>query len=340
MSTALVSITLHGLIALVPVNVANDPARTLTPGGLQGANHIAALLVDADVDTPNPETSCIARHQPVVEFPLTDSSRDLCIDQPACEILPPAGADGPERCSCSAAGRKIWLTPDRVTAGRKFQAWAPAELPPSRSQPHQPDFSYFPNLNQLGYPLDRAFLNGDPGGLAARMVFPFDELLTCTLAVRPFAGERSTVHAFDFRKLNDLPGAHQAQPRPQAAAQQLVVHTQYDGAKPLRLQLSDFDDSHQVAFLLPPSGPVDIVLSNEREHLELDDPCNDGVGRDFSLFYKLSAHPPADWKQAPLPHLVPTQAIELDQVNDPRCPGETSKGMMSRPICTMASFIE
>jgi hypothetical protein len=104
--------------------------------------------------------------------------------------------------------------------------------------------------------------------------------------------------------------------------------------------MSDLNGTNEVTILLTQSGNVDIELSNERQHIELDHPCNDGVGRDFALFYKLATEPEPDWTVVPLPHLMPTVARQSDLVEDPACAQQPDKGMMSRPVCTMASFIQ
>jgi hypothetical protein len=344
-STVFVSIALHGLIALVPVNVGSD--GILAPGGAAegGANHMAALLVDAhDPGVVDQSIKCIARHDPRLVFSIPDSSVPVCGDLGWCEALP-APLSGPRRCSCVPVGKKIWLTPESSPEPRThFKQWATDDFPPDP----KPDFSYFPNLAHFGKHLDPIFLKNtaDPfelerinRDLAARMVFPFDGLTTCALAVRPGEGQQENAHSFGFRKLNELTDS-QIQPHQAVAQRLLAKHTYQIAEQPLELHMSDLDGHNEVTIMLAQSGNVEIELSNERKHLELDHPCNDGVGRDFALFYKLATEPELDWTVVPLPHLMPTVARKSDLVEDPACSLQPDKGMMSRPVCTMASFIQ
>jgi hypothetical protein len=200
MSTVIVSIALHGLIALVPVNVASDGG--LTPGGAAaaGANHMAALLVDArDPGVIDQRIECIARHDPKVVFSIPEGSVPVCADVAECVVLPAVNSEL-RRCSCVPTGKKIWLTPESSPTPQPFNQWAEHDLPPD----HHPDFSYFPNLAHLGKRLNPIFLNGVSDNLAARMVFPFDGLTTCALAVRQGEGNQDNVHSFGFRKLNEV----------------------------------------------------------------------------------------------------------------------------------------
>jgi len=343
-TSVVVSLTLHGLIALVPVTVSGDGA-TLKSTGKNGANHIAALLVNAaDRRSLQEKTACFDVHEPSLEFSIPDASHAACGPENGCELK----ELGPiTKCSCNVTGRKIWLTPDYLPTARKFAPWSPAanELP-SQGTTHHPDFSYFPNIANLGYHLDPAFLNGAPHALAARMTFPFDELIPCTFSVRPEDKDHDNVHSFSFQKLNDA--YDQSLHKSEAMAQELMVMSKYavSAEAPLELHLAALDGSRQVSFQLAQTGEVAIELKNERQHLSPDDPCNDGVGRDFGLSYQLVNDPgvagdPDAWTKVPLPHLKTTKYVANRLVEDHQCDAATKgKGFMSRPICAMASFIE
>ncbi len=329
--SVIVSIALHGLIALVPGHVVNG---TLTPGGV-GAEHMAALLVDAHDTSALPQTiKCIVHHDPKLEFPIPDSSVSTCVLELGCKALPPKGS-APRRCSCSPMGKRIWLTPDETPAASSFKKWASLEVPAKKQKP---DFSYFPNLAQLGFHLDPEVLKSGKN-LAAQMIFPFSKLTVCGLATRPSEEPMNdNVHSFGFRKLNDDPDPKQPH---QAVAQRLIAkHTFTITTDQLQLHLGSFDGTHEAAITLASSGTVDIELSNERPHLAVDDPCNDGIGRDFALFYHLDVNSSQDWRAVPLPHVVPAKSVPAKDVEDSDCSEGPMKGMMSRPICTMPSYIE
>lgn len=349
MSSVVVSITLHGLIALVPVNVTSDGV-TLSPSA--SAAHMAALLVDAhdppamlagtdDGPADSRALSCVTRHDALLQFTIPDSSVPDCSDKLGCKALP-AENSKPRVCSCVPAGKRIWLTPDYSPAPHAFLKRPSSPMPLEHGTP---DFSYFPNISRLGYALDRNTLSGAPSALLARMVFPFDGLTTCDLAVRRGEDQEDNVHSFGFRNHNGAPSAQQ--PR-QAVAQRLIASSTYQiGDAPLLLNMGDLaDGGHAVSILLAEAGnvgikTVDIKLLNDRPTpLDFDDPCNDGVGRDFALFYRLAAPAPANWITVPLPHLVLSLPKLAADVENHACSMAPDKGMVSRPICAMGTFIE
>ncbi len=342
-SSVAVSIALHGLIALVPVTTTGSGA--LKASGATGANHMAALLVDArDPTAPQdpaaPQAAaCFAAHTPRLVFAIPDSSRGACLSTPLCSIVKPSPS-APTTCSCDITGQRIWLTPDRSPAMRQFLPWAPAaaEIPALENGAHL-DFSYLPNMDRLGAHLDPAFLNAAPTALLARMTFPFDDLIPCTFAVRPQDKDNDNVHSFSFRQLNE-PYAPQTHPS-EAVAQKLIATINYTITdQPLTLHIGDLGGVGDVAIALVQSGTAGIELQNQRLDIDPDDPCNDGVGRDFGLFYQLAGMSPRAWTSVPLPHVKLTTAKDAKTVADPACDAMPMKGLMSRPICTMASFIE
>jgi hypothetical protein len=340
MSSVVVSIALHGLIALVPVTSAGDGTNQLTATGRHGANHMAALLVDAqNVGNVPQEIKCIAEHHPTLTFPIPDSSRGACLTLTECQVIEPSASE-PALCSCAVDHQKIWLTPDYQPKNRpQFNDWAPAGLPaPLKAQEHL-DFSYIPNLDRLNFHLDPAYLNAAPSPLLARMTFPFDELIPCDLAIRPKDKDSDDVHVLGFRKLDELhnPAVHLSQ----AGAQRLIAKSTFTITnEPLTLHIASFGGKQEAKIPLVQGGEVGIELQNEREHLSFDDPCNDGIGRDFALFYQLAGKPPKSWRSEPLPHVMLTDAQPATMVDDIGCHVDPMKGLMSRPICTMAAFIE
>ncbi|HEV3459388.1 MAG TPA: hypothetical protein VHG32_22800 [Thermoanaerobaculia bacterium] len=337
MSTVVVSIALHGLIALVPVNVTGGATLTVTPGGLAGADHMAALLVNAEDLSIVPDTfegkRCLAEHHPQLAFTIPTDSTLACRNA-GCRILPATPAT-PLQCSCVPRSRRIWLTPDSSPPPQQFPAVPSTEIPSDKN----PGFSYVANVASAKLRLDPKVLNDSPPSLAARMVFPLGTLLACDLATRPRDKENSNVHSLSFRPLHELPDGGKY--KSQAAAQRLVVTNRFDtSVGALTLHMSDLHGDNEVAIALPQSGTVDVELTNERDQpLSYDDPCDDGVGRDFGLVYELAANPPS-WDERLLPHVTPTTAVTEEEVANPACVHHPKKGLMSRPICAMASFIQ
>jgi hypothetical protein len=126
-------------------------------------------------------------------------------------------------------------------------------------------------------------------------------------------------------------------------AQAVLVKATFQVAagNPLKLHLSNFDGSNDHGITLPQSGMAEISLENDRAPVPLDDTCDDGVARDFALFYLFSTTPPVtpqDWKRLSLPHVKFTVFTPSTSIATPECEAHMKKLVMSHPICAMAAY--
>jgi hypothetical protein len=314
-----IHIVLHGLIALVP---------TADAGGM--ANHMTALLVDARQKPPGIQLECFAEHRPSL---MVQAEGSECLDA-GCT---PSGADD---CTCNLVRKEISLQPDVQPALMQLKKQPPSGLP--FDQKGADDFSYIANLAQppLNQKLDPKFLQPVPPlALVARMTFPFESLHTCSLGVRRDEGS-SNVHPLGFRPLHRAEGPGEAT---QALGQQLAA-TYMTDASTVTVTLSDFGGGNRRQLPLKlVNGEYRIVLMNMRMHdgmpedLPFDDPCDDGVGRDFAFFYELVQNPPP-WEMRPIPHIKFTRWKSAKDLQNDACESGPTHGLQSRPICAMATF--
>lgn len=319
MSTIPLQILLHGLIALVPMNDAD------------GANHMTALLVEAGKAPAGMTMPCFAEHVPELRF----TPKDTRSCEPAdCDVLG-------DECVCTLSRQDITLSIDPPLAlekkvlGKTPQHGLPFNLGSAD------DFSYIANLAQQGWTLDRKFLDTvPPETLVARMSFPFQEAKACSLAVRHDEGSRN-VHLLSFRPHGavEAPG-HVSQ----ALAQQSVVLLDIPEVATVTVTLRKFGESEHNVVIRPGVDNDGILrygiqLSNMRDHHEevgIDDPCDDGVARDFAMFYELVENKP-DWDKRPIPHVKYTRWKSFGDLEARDCL-QLSHTASSRPICPMASF--
>jgi hypothetical protein len=333
MTSVIVQLFLHGLIALVPLTGADGKA-----------NQMVALAVDArqeqldKLKLPS-DLSCVKHHDPMLRMPIRDGAQGECDAVAGCTSFTPD--QGTPRCECQPVRKKIWFEPSISPQPQVLPTAVPPkdkELPAS----HNPDFSYVHNLGTAGRKLDPAFITGAPSLLLDRMTFPFDSVTACKLAARDQDKDSYNIHSFSFRRLKDPhdPAQHTSQ----GTAQALLVSTQYQvsAQQPLKLHLTNLDGSDDRAITLPQSGVVAITFMNSRQATELDDPCDDGVGRDFALFYLLSTEPPtspADWlsDKVRLPHVKFTVWAKSSDVETLEC-DKVKKLIMSHPVCALAAY--
>lgn len=347
-----IEIVMYGLIALVP------------PAELPG--EMTALLVDSEhaiaheaALRPVQYGGCLVEHAPEIIFP---TSSQACTKYGAPCTL---GLDGLCHCllSKSEEGHKRkylinWdSTPQtqEVTHGRvptapsstlpfsfKMKSGGSPEWVPNisslLSKPGRTLEKYRPNLKSENIQLKRASLTSLPDGLTARAHFAVDEIFACDLSTRPEAGAKN-VHAFSFRPIGSPPHSDsltQAIASKVVAVQKIVTSP----GSHVNLVLQEFGGSEEPRKLVFPL-PTDvqefrITLRNERPYFDNPDhPCDDGIGRDFALFYQLAEDVPA-WNLRPIPHIEHTIYRNQEAVEPKKC--ANYKASHDRPICAMAMF--
>jgi hypothetical protein len=319
MSSIALRVVLHGLMALVPDNPAK--ASTLT-----------ALVVNA---SNPPAMECMALHTPTINF---NTSQAACLAAKSA-----AGCRVENGCTCDAlTGKEITITITPTST--------PAPVTLSKSPPHplpQPnevgDFSYVLNLAQppFNLTLDPQYLGQKPdvSKLAARMIIPFDGIATCSLVKREDAADFN-VHTVALRELG-VQGTKDESTQAAASRVETVLTLAQDSLI-VTLHIHNFDGTDDHPLVLQPSAEQNpeflIELTSEpKPDLHRDDPCDDGVGRHFDLFYGL-AKPPL-----PTVHLIPHVRLTQHQPATPAPPFpmcRIPKAAIERPICPMASFTQ
>jgi hypothetical protein len=312
-------IILHGLIALVPSSGGNSP--------------MAALAIRTPLKMPGP---CVAAHGASLSVSATNAQ---CVAVSGCN------PNGP-LCDCTVDGEDISLQilPASSPSPASLTRTAPRPLP--FDSPSASDFSYLANMSLLGQTVDPGYLSPSVGStlapnLVARLQFPFDSVITCSLATRRV--ERSdNVYALNFRQLEN---EQQVNENSQALGQiALATFTPVGtGAEAVVLTLTKFDGSATRSLTLTPAGTDGYVirLTDERvAYMVPDKACDDGVGRDFAFFYNLTpAASQQAWGQRQVPHVNYTSWKSALDVNPPACAiAYKYKTPMSRPICPMATF--
>ena len=313
MSHITVEIIVKGLIAMAPLFTAGE------------ADHMTALVIDSQ-QAPT-ESVCMADHIPEIEFPTSPQE---------CTASRTNGCRWePNVCICSLNGHKITLLPDATPTQKIKPQERPRVLPFTKAEDSAGDFNYVANITHMGYSLNPAFLGASPPSiLTARFHFPFDSLLACDHSSRR-DDLSDNVHPLEFRQLGELPEAGDLC---QAAAQILVADVSLDiSNQPPTLRLTKFDGSAEYDFVLEPGAETTrIELRNHRPMpgLPIDDPCDDGIGRDFAFFYELVNNPPP-WNDRELPHVKHTLWKSYVDISPERC--EKYKTPTSRPICPLAT---
>jgi hypothetical protein len=314
MSSTVLHVMLHGLIALTPINDAD------------GANRITALLVDARTEPPGYTLQCFAEHIPTLK--VTPQTTAECRNA-QCKVV---GA----QCECALSRQEVTLSidPPLQLAKRRLNMRPQNSLPFDQQSAH--DFSYVANLTQgpLGRELDPRFLDAiPPDALVARMSLPLENIETCSFSARQDEGNQ-LVHPLSFRKAGDLekPGDGS-----QALAQEVMSLVTLPEQATVTVTISDFGggNRHDLRLKRGDKG-YKIELTNMRKvDLLPGDPCDDGIGRDFAFFYELVKDKP-DWKDRLIPHIKYTRWKSSKDLDTDRC--HPVKAPSSRPICPMASF--
>lgn len=268
---------------------------------------------------------CFDPHTPELRF----TPQDVALCQPAgCK------ADG-VMCLCTLDRQDITLSIDppleleKRVLNKKPQHGLPFDLDSAD------DFSYIANLSQQGWELDQRFLDTvPPETLVARMEFPFAATKACSLGARRDEESRN-VHPLNFRPHGTPETAGDYS---QALAQQAVSLLKVPEQATVTVTLRPFGGNKRGLILKPGVHGYVIELSNMRNHdmLNIDDPCDDGIGREFAFFYELVNNKP-EWKKRPVPHVKYTRWKSASDLLTEDCtrPRHTAS---SRPICPMASF--
>jgi hypothetical protein len=308
--SATLQILLSGLIALVPAN------------GLEGANHMTALLVDARTQPAEDKSGCFAPYRPSLTF-LPSSSAE-CVDA-GCNIAGPV-------CTCELSGHEISIQPDTEPAKQKLKK-SPDDILP-QSPENVGDFSFIANLARapLSQTLDsRTLERVPPSSVVARMTFPFEAVTACAL-VKQQNVEGNYIVPMSFRRLGMRPRAGELQ---QAVAQAAAVKVPITSGT-VTLTISDFEGtrSHRLA-LKSGSRGYRIQLANDRNLLVRDSPCADGIARDFAFFYDLAVNPPP-WMDRYVPIIRPTQLALGAEA--PECGNHVYVDVGGQLISPMATF--
>ena len=320
-SVSIIHILVHGLIALVP---ATDP------GGV--ADHMTALLVDARNQPPE-FTKCFAPHLPAITVQMEEPSE---CQKAKCTF------DGDSDCTCPLIRKEVSLQAQispQPANRRPLNVRLKSALPFSHNEAR--DFSYVANLSRMGYELDTRYLDAvPPDGLIARMTFPFEAVDACSLGTRRDE-ESDNVHPLSFRPITSLETAGE----PHQALAQMVSATLTTNPGPVILTITDFGGGNPKNLPLKPINGVYLIqLTNIRtdergEHdLPPDDPCDDGVERDFAFFYKLVKNP-LDWRDRPIPHIKFTRWKSVKNLEISECKQNMGHKLPnSHPICALATF--
>jgi hypothetical protein len=319
MNTILLRIVMHGLVAL---------ALDQTGGG---SNHLTAFLVNAHALPQGVTDQCFAEHMPMISVDPKNNSD--CNAITGCAINTDTNL-----CDCHLDGREVSLQMDPPLADPPL--WtdkSPGSHPLPFNAKEAASLTYVTNLTEeFGLILDPQLLtSAPPDTLAARMDFPFESITSCALAVRPDEGGRN-VHAMSFRMLGFLerPGdiSH-------AVSQQVLTKLTLSDNTTLALRIRSFDASDEHLLPLKPGADGYFIdLSNMRhDDMKIDDPCDDGIGRDFAFFYQLAQNKPA-WADRKIPHVKLTRWKSSSDLQPLDCLDLLDHAPSSRPICPMGSF--
>lgn len=325
MSSILVHVFFHGLIAVAPVN---QDGTAVVPIA-QSPNHMVALAVDG---RSIPRANCLDRHEPRIVIANAD--------QNDCTNARAAGCDynkqDHQTCTCRLALHDVALLPERTQPAHPLHGKPSVDLPTESTSAG--DFAYVANLSRLGLALDPKNLGPKPSKVVARMRLPFETITSCSLSATGPDSDRK-VHPFTLKSLdakttpNPVDGFHQA------VAEVVEVNVPYDTAlaTQLAVRLQDFDGKNpHVIHFKPDHGSADITFSNARLPVGQDDACNNGVGYDFQFFYDLAIDPPA-MAARPVPHVDLNQTTDASSVAQGDCTQHV-KATVSRPVCAMAAF--
>jgi hypothetical protein len=299
-------IVFHGLIAFVP-----SPHHS----------QMTALLV-ASLPDPN---QCIAKHDARLMFPTGDS--DKCIPAVGCSY----GAD--HICTCTLDYKTIAFPVSALPASTEPGHQPPHVLPATKDA--AADMAYLVNMSNLGYDILRTAVTGDPGNppLVARMVFPYTRLAACDLATDQ--GDDDLPHSYNFHPyLSAQVGWDQP------LAQGLVTEADVPSGD-VSLELNTLGASGSpttfklTATCVHQKCTAEVTLENTRDPYIQQDPCNDGVGRDFAFYYDLTTVP-LSFAFRPVPEVDDVAGnITAGDLEPAMCPARTES---HGPLADQASW--
>jgi hypothetical protein len=306
----LIRVFLHGLLLFVP-----DSKAT---------NHMYVLLVDGSKNE-GMEKVCFVPHTPTIEFPyvtFTDCTNAGCSKGSADNL-----------CKCTITKRDITLIPASNPAATNFLPQPDSDLPSDKTG----DFSYIVNVTRLKdnsgvhYGLVSDYINSP--SLVARMSLTFDSLTTCNFATRQDEGFVNA-SAFTFRPVGS---AGKGQLR-HALGQVVMAKINLPADVHPMLGVAYLGGAAKYIPLQATNNEITITLANDRDTIMFpDDPCEDGVGRDFAFLYDILV-PATAWTDRSVPHVKATSyEPDADFEND-EC-AKHAKLPMSRPVCPPAALV-
>jgi hypothetical protein len=324
MSATTLTVVLQGLLALVPNNQAG------------GTNQMTVLMLDGNHAHG---MECVSgkkyEHKPRLR---------IRADNRACEE---AGCDSDQGiCSCEATDLKrkeIWLEiqpQPQPPLNQLPKNDPPRAIPTNRQEAAELGYVANMSLPPFNLSLNGQYLSASPpSNLWARLRFPFESIMSCALAKR-FDGGGAFVHALGFRKLGALWQKDEAsQAMAQMAIASVTIPDPGETGPKVILHLKSLDGQGEAMIPLDPSGPHGYVIdfSNNTAVLPVDDPCDDGVARHFSLFYELAENPPS-MKDRLIPHIRLTQSTRAEELALEECEIPDLNAPLDRPICPLAMF--
>jgi hypothetical protein len=300
-------------------------------------DHLTAYLIDAS-SVPTTASGCVHQHMPSVAFRATPAD---CVH---------GGCQARDRdCSCNLARNEILISPAAVSAGISLSHSPATPLPTAQTEA---DFSYIINLARLGLSVDLTNLNsGAPLNLVGRLTIPIKSVTSCRLALG-YETNGDYIHAYNFKRLGD----NAAAPVTQAIAQALIAESSVPATSNVTIQLAGFNKQgiYPPIPLIPElcgdgtESCIEIWVSNMRDDIPINDPCNDGNGRDFAFFSKITGLN-ATWEASLVPQMDVSQRTQLSdaQACGAYVPGGHPtplnsvlgpENLVSRPVCPMAVY--
>lgn len=308
-------IFIQGLIALVPQLGPNGQANHMTALALDSKKILARLTTLPTKVILDEDAVCYREHFPVLAIRTSDSD---------CQA---AGCQGPgSSCKCVLTGKQVIISPDTQPAAVTLNSNPANRVPQTDIEVGA--FAYIANIDPSQYPLK----NPTPAyDLTALMSFPFSSLTACKLVTRREGGI-DNIHPLNYRPLHNDPSAEESG---KALAQVLAASYDLAAGTSVTITLANLDgsDPYTLPLNLVAGKYIIIGFGNDRPHLHPGDPCEDGIARDFALFYELLQNPPV-WKDRPIPQVSYSEKKDSSSIDEPViCQLTSGLTPMSRPVC-------